>query len=115
MPLTEIKVPIYCALLTQEGTAAPTAIVLQNNTGLNIVWGRTNTGIYTATAPNGFPVMKTYLAITPNNQGSQIEITFTNTEDGEPSSELIVKTRVAGVLTDNILAYTPVLIQIYNL
>ena len=40
---------VYTALLTQAGTAAPVATILQNTTGGTIVWTRTGTGAYTAT------------------------------------------------------------------
>ena len=40
---------VYTALLTQAGTAAPVATVLQNTTGGTITWTRTGTGAYTAT------------------------------------------------------------------
>ena len=40
---------VYTALLTQAGTAAPVATILQNTTGGTITWTRTGTGAYTAT------------------------------------------------------------------
>jgi len=40
---------VYTALITQTGTAAPVATVLQNTTGGTIVWTRNSTGRYVAT------------------------------------------------------------------
>ena len=40
---------VYTALITQAGTAAPVATVLQNTTGGTIVWTRNSTGRYVAT------------------------------------------------------------------
>ncbi len=40
---------VYTALLTQAGTAAPVATILQNTTGGTITWTRTGAGAYTAT------------------------------------------------------------------
>lgn len=114
MPLTTIQVPIYAALLTQVGTSAPTAAILQNNLG-TITWTRTGVGTYAGTGINMFPIAKTYLSITENNQGDNIDISITNTEDGEPSSEIIVQTKEAGVPTDNILNSTPMEIKVYNI
>ena len=39
---------VYTALLTQTGTAAPVATVLQNTTGGTVTWSRDNPGLYTA-------------------------------------------------------------------
>lgn len=114
MPLNEIKVQIYTALLTQEGVANPTANIMQNNLG-SITWTRNGVGDYSGNGVNLFPIDKTYLSITGNNQGDEIQITITNTEDGEPSSEIKILTKEAGTLTDNILYKTPILIQVYNI
>ena len=58
----------YAALLTQTGTAAPVATVLQNTTGGTIAWTRTGNAAYTATAnSNIFTANKTAVII---NQGS---------------------------------------------
>lgn len=62
--ISEIEVPevnykIYRAILTQIGTNAPTATILENTIG-NIVWSRTNTGIYEATLNGAFLADKTY-------------------------------------------------------
>ena len=39
---------VYTALITQSGTAAPTAVVLQNTTGGTITWTRVSVGSYKA-------------------------------------------------------------------
>lgn len=41
---------VYTALITQAGTAAPVATVLQNTTGRTFVYARTSGGDYTITA-----------------------------------------------------------------
>lgn len=54
----------YRALLSQAGTAAPTAIVLNNSigkTGADVVWARTGVGVYTATLTAGFTANKTFI------------------------------------------------------
>ena len=47
---------VYTALLTQAGTAAPVATVLQNTTGGTITWTRTGTGclLYTSPSPRDY-------------------------------------------------------------
>ncbi len=56
------KIPyrVYTALLTQTGTDAPVATVLENTIG-NIVWTRISAGNYQATLNGAFTLGKTYL------------------------------------------------------
>lgn len=49
---------VYTALLTQTGTNAPVATVLENTIG-NIVWTRDDVGQYTGTLNGAFTVNKT--------------------------------------------------------
>lgn len=56
---------VYSAIISQLGTDAPTAIVLQNTIG-NIVWSRTDVGQYYGTLVGAFTVDKTgFLLNTP--------------------------------------------------
>jgi hypothetical protein len=55
---TETKPKKYVALLTQTGTSAPTAIVLENTLG-NITFGYVSTGKYTVTATGLLTLNKT--------------------------------------------------------
>ena len=50
-----LGIKVYRALLTQTGTAAPTATVLQNTLGGTLVWTRLNVGEYKATLASAFP------------------------------------------------------------
>ena len=50
---------VYTALLTQSGTDAPVATVLENTLGGDVVWEYTNIGNYTATSNNLFTLNKT--------------------------------------------------------
>ena len=52
---------VYTALLTQAGTAAPVATILQNTTGKTFTYARTSGGDYTITASSSlFTANKTY-------------------------------------------------------
>ena len=51
---------IYTALLTQSGTNAPVATVLENTLGGTVVWTRTEVGFYQATLMNAFTENKTH-------------------------------------------------------
>lgn len=50
----------YVALLTQSGTDAPVATVLENTIGA-IVWARSGEGAYTATLTGAFPEDKVFI------------------------------------------------------
>ena len=55
---------VYTALLTQTGTSAPVATVLENTLGGTIVWGRSVTGVYSATLTGAFTNNKTAVFVT---------------------------------------------------
>jgi hypothetical protein len=48
IPSPSIEPREYIALLSQDATAAPTAVVLKNTIGLTPTWAYTTTGTYTA-------------------------------------------------------------------
>lgn len=103
---------VYSALLTQSGTDAPNAIVLENTIG-NIVWTRDQNGGYFATLTNAFPQEKTFISITPNSQGIDIPF-FTanwNTVDNIGFFTLDGNTVT---YTDGLLINTPIEIRVYN-
>jgi len=54
---------VYVALLSQDLTADPVAIVLQNTLGGTVVWTRDSIGYYIGTLSGAFPVNKTYTSI----------------------------------------------------
>ena len=50
---------VYTALLSQSGTDAPVATVLQNTLGGTVVWSRNTTGDFSATLVGAFTTNKT--------------------------------------------------------
>ena len=54
---------VYTALLTQSGTDAPVATVLQNTLGGTVVWTRDGIGDYNASLTGAFTNDKTWLLI----------------------------------------------------
>lgn len=55
---------VYTALLTQTGTDAPVATVLENTLGGTVVWARSSAGEYSGTLNGAFPENKTWCGIT---------------------------------------------------
>lgn len=56
-------IKVYRALLTQTGTDAPVATVLQNTLGAVPVWTRSNIGSYVLTLGGAFPPSKTFVLV----------------------------------------------------
>lgn len=54
---------VYRALLTQTGTDAPVATVIENTLGGEVVWTRGNLGTYAGTLANAFTADKTFVNI----------------------------------------------------
>lgn len=50
----------YVALISQTGTSAPTATVLENTLGGTVVWTRNDVGDYTGTLASAFTLNKTW-------------------------------------------------------
>lgn len=62
---------VYTALLTQSGTSAPTATVLENTIG-SIVWARSASGDYNGTLTGAFTASKTFVSLTLNYAGTSV-------------------------------------------
>ena len=52
-PVDSRPYKVYTALLTQSGTIAPTAIVLENTFGETFTWTYNSVGVYDVTVSNG--------------------------------------------------------------
>lgn len=63
---------IYMALLTQSGTDAPVATVLQNDLGGTVVWSYADFGQYRGTLSGAFPLTKTVIIFNMPIQGTGI-------------------------------------------
>jgi hypothetical protein len=100
---------VYTALLTQSGTNAPTATVLENTLGGTIVWSRTSTGVYLGTLSGAFLLNKVTVF---NTNG-----TFQQSFQGGRSSDNAVgvnTTTFSGALTDGLLNGNSIEIRVYN-
>lgn len=64
-----IPYKVYSALLSQAGTSAPTATVLENTIG-TIVWTRDSAGRYKGTLEGAFTQNKTSVLLGPNTTGA---------------------------------------------
>lgn len=66
---------VYTALLSQAGTSAPTAVVLENTLGGVPVWTRTGAGIYRCTLVGAFTDLKTIAFVTETSSANGTRLT----------------------------------------
>jgi hypothetical protein len=89
----------YTALLTQSGTNAPVATVLENDLGGTVVWTRNNTGVYFGTLAGAFLADKFFaFPVFSINLGAG-ESSYTQSRGSD--DHVIVGTRVNGVAADS--------------
>jgi hypothetical protein len=61
---------LYAAIISQSGTSAPTATVLQNDLSGAVVWTRFDVGVYVGTLSSAFPANKVIVTYGYDFQGS---------------------------------------------
>lgn len=110
----EPKYKVYTALISQSGTNAPVAKVLENTLKGNIVWTYTNTGSYKGTLIDAFTENKTFFPVQSNiAQSPDTDSKFGISRSSNNEISLFT------VLADNsfengILLNTPIEIRVYN-
>ena len=100
--------------MTQIGTTAPTASVLQNTIGATVTYSYTSPGqYYLIAATGGTGVLtnnKTWVIF--NNVGPNGTETYTY--NGKSQSGFAILTRSGSSTTDNLLNSTEIEIRVYN-
>jgi hypothetical protein len=96
----------YVALLTQTGTDAPVATVLENTLGVTPTYTYEGVGQYSIALNGGFTIVKTWQIISSNNIGSQDKLEIY--DNGNDS--IWIDTN----LSDGKLTNTPIEIRVYN-
>lgn len=109
---------VYSALLTQTGTDAPTATILENTLGGVPVWTRNTAGVYTATLAGVFTVDKTFISSATVYRGAEATGTVSPVANVN-ANEVVIRTHeiIASFgsqeLADAVLNKTPVEIRVY--
>ena len=104
---------VYVALISQLGTSAPTAIILQNTLGVVPVWTRFSTGIYRATYANTFTQDKTTILTSTNYLPDSGIIQVTCNSGYSPDMIQLISYNKTMVLTDALLVRTAIEIRVY--
>ena len=103
---------VYTALLSQTGTNAPVATVLENTLGGTVVWSYSSAGIFSGTCSIGaFTVNKTIGFI-----GSNANFTTNNQQIGlirSSDTSISLQTYISGVQTNGVLNSTSIEIRVY--
>jgi hypothetical protein len=102
---------VYTALLTQSGTDAPVATVLQNTLGGTVVWTRFGEGIYIGTLAGAFAAAKTFVIAQQANSGNSLGIDVGN--DSVDAIYLNTFNIGTEAFADGQLINTPVEIRVY--
>ena len=106
---------VYTALLTQTGTDAPTAIVMENTIG-DVEWIYLSVGQYKLQLNNAFTINKTIIF---PNVSFNATVAFTDpriigfADEGDDDYILVSSFNNSG-LADNIILNFPVEIRVYN-
>jgi hypothetical protein len=107
------KYKVYVALLTQTGSSAPTAIVLENTLGGDVIWSRTSDGVYYATLVGAFPDENKFFTL-----NSITEISSSNISVYWNDSDSFQLNTYSGngpyAPQDNIIFKYPIEIRVYN-
>ena len=98
---------VYTALLTQTGTNAPTAVVLENTLGGSITFGYTGVGTYSANSSSFFTTSKTSVILGGLGAYSSGSFILDN-------STITLTTAVGGVYDNGGLINTFLEIRVYN-
>lgn len=109
-PVDSRPYKVYTALLSQTGTNAPTATVLENTLGGTVFWSREAAGFYNATLAGVFTLNKTTVLITQGN-GQAI---YSGYGDASTNYVNLLGSSFSGMQIDNLLDRTTVEIRVYN-
>lgn len=100
---------VYTALLTQTGTAAPVATVLENTLGVNIIWIRSGIGAYRAVLLESLVAQeKTTLLFNNHASYQNVMVAY---RDG---NYIQVETSYQYTGNDNVLYFDTIEIRVYN-
>lgn len=106
------KKKVYKALLTQTGTSAPTAVVLENTLG-NVVWEYAGVGMYSAALKGAFTEDKTFVLTTPTLAASPVPV-FGLLQLDINSVGIGTSSGLTSDFANGILYNSPIQIEVYS-
>jgi len=103
---------VYTALLSQSGTSAPTATVLENTLGGTVVWTRDAVGVYRGTLTGAFNQTKTVFFTVSNYKDSGVLMQQASSNDVTIGT--FTTTSTPFTAADSIMGSLPIEIRVYN-
>jgi len=111
-PIPQPSYKVYVALLTQTGSTAPTAIVLENTLGGDVVWQRISPGYYRGVLIDGF--VGNVFFVNQYGSNDTVDSSFFNLKK-ETDNSIILLTQFYFSPSDDALPIdTSVEIRVYN-
>jgi hypothetical protein len=104
---------VYTALLTQIGAAPPTAVVLENTLGFTPIWEYVDTGWYRSNSASFTEKTAVFLGNPYSNDNNGI-LTFESTRTPSNYGSVVIRSKNADTLSNNMLSNTPIEIRVYN-
>jgi hypothetical protein len=109
-----IPVKKYVALLTQSGTSAPVATVLENTLGGTVVWSYVGVGTYYGTLASAFTQNKTVVNIGfENNWEDYPSGTVTIASGLDTTNTIVLISAINNVASNNAIASIPITVIVY--
>lgn len=113
-PVDSRPYKVYTALLTQTGTNAPVATVLENTLGGTPVWTRDDAGIYIATLTSAFVRHKTWITVGTSGDGYDDTQVSSSGLYGDIDTIRVHVNDLDKVGYDGYLYGAPIEIRVYN-
>lgn len=111
-PVVGLPYLVYRALLSQSGTDAPTAIVLENTLGETPTFSYAGAGTYGLnTVGNVFTTNKTFVMLNPYSEGNDTTVVNTATKAGGNTVQL--NSYLSNVGADGLLLFSEIEILVY--
>jgi hypothetical protein len=102
------KAPIiYKAIITQTGTAAPVATILENTLKTNVIWTRSGVGVYKGSLEGGEFNASTFVLATIASPGAFLVYGTT------VNSDIIVSTKDAAGVAVDLVGTAYIEVQVY--
>ena len=101
---------VYTALLSQTGTNAPVATILENTLGVNPIWSYDSAGYYLFTEIGAFPINKTTIVIGNESNTDFYTLIFRNNDEIGVFTSLL--SNIGGGNND-LLSNTSIEIRVY--
>ena len=105
---------VYTAVLTQQNTNDPSAVVLENTLGGTVVWTRNSTGNYYGTLNNAFPIQSKIALFQGGSMWGTLPLEIIRVQHLNSNTiQIFTQQATDGALVDSSLSGTSIEIRVY--